>query len=274
MEHSFLMESVLADAKHHRKDVRILWLDLKNAFGSVPHALLWRSIRQLGVPAAFIDIYREIYRGSSQRVRCSEGYTPEIPCRLGIKQGCPLSPLLFNLALEALLPALDGTNHGYIMDNGTTIKQLAFADDLCVIATSNEDVQNALNVIRDFSSWTGLRLNTRKCGCLSAINSSSKGRYVEPISPLYGDEAIPALQWEDKYQYLGIATGRIHSGNRDKLSSSILEIVDKILASKLTEWQKVDALNRFALSKGTSQLHSSGQPDLGSRTRLGSEEKG
>jgi len=121
MEHSFLMESVLADAKRRRKDVQILWVDLKNAFGSVPHALLWRSMRQLGVPAAFIDICREIYRGSSQRVQCSESYTPEIPCRLGIKQGCPLSPLLFNLALEALLPALDGANHGYVMDNGTTI---------------------------------------------------------------------------------------------------------------------------------------------------------
>ena len=51
--------------------------------------------------------------------------------------------------------------------------------------------------------------------------------------------------------------GRTYSGNRDKLSSSILEIVDKILASKLTEWQKVDALNLFALSKATSQIHSS-----------------
>lgn len=65
-EHCFLMESLLCDAKRRKKDVRILWLDLKNAFGSVSHDLLWLMMRRLKVPEAFVDICREIYSGSSR----------------------------------------------------------------------------------------------------------------------------------------------------------------------------------------------------------------
>ena len=120
------------------------------------------------------------------------------------------------------------------MDNGTTIKQLAFFGDLCTIAASKEDVQNILNVIQDFSSWTGLRLNAWKCGCCSSINSSSRGRYVEPFSPLYSDDAIPTLQWEDKYQYLSMQ--REKPSRTTGTNSPPPRIADKILASKVAEW--------------------------------------
>ena len=46
-EHTFLMESLLSDSKRRRKTLRIAWLDLRNAFGSVPHALLWKMMERL-----------------------------------------------------------------------------------------------------------------------------------------------------------------------------------------------------------------------------------
>ena len=64
-EHCFLMESLLCDAKRRKKDLRIMWLDLKNTFGSVSHELLWLMMQKLGVPTSFINICQEIYAGSS-----------------------------------------------------------------------------------------------------------------------------------------------------------------------------------------------------------------
>ena len=121
-EHSFLMESLMCDAKRRRKDVHILWLDLRNVFGSFSHELLWFMMNRLQVPTPFIDLCKSIYAGSSQRVRCGEGFTDDIPVNVGIKQGCPLSPFLFNLALEALLPALDRATSGYSMETLSVIK--------------------------------------------------------------------------------------------------------------------------------------------------------
>ena len=256
-EHSFIMESVMSDAKRRRKDVRIMWLDLRNAFGSVSHDLLWLMMRRLQVPEHFIDLCQEIYTGSTQRVRCKEGYTDDIPVSVGIKQGCPLSPLLFNLALEALLPALNARSTGYTLENGSTVKQLVFADDISLVTPSKAELEGMLLIVHQFCEWSGLSLNVRKCGCLSIINSSARGRYVEPFSPCFGDQCIPALRWEDTYRYLGVEVGRQRSGTLDNLSKEIEATVDKILETRLADWQKLDAINTFALSKTTYVLSSS-----------------
>ena len=257
VEHAFLMESIISDAKRRRKDLKILWLDLKNAFGAVSHDLLWLMMRRLGVPQEFTTICQEIFAGSTQRIRCAEGFTGEIPVNVGIKQGCPLSPLLFNIALESLLPILSESAEGYVMSSGVAIKQLAYADDICVTSSSRAEMSSLLEVIREFSEWSGLPLNIRKCGCLSMINSSSRGRYVETFSPKLGDQHIPALSWEDTYRYLGVDVGRPRSATPERLKDEILVMVDKILESRLTDWHKLDAINTFALSKATYALSTS-----------------
>ena len=70
------------------------------------------------------------------------------------------------------------------------------------------------------------------------------------------------LKWEDTYRYLGEQVGRMRLGGADELSNEILGVVDKILQSKLTDWQKLDAINLFALSKATYHLSTSLQTGL------------
>ena len=127
-------------------------------------------IQRLQVPTPFIQLCQAIYSGSSQRVRCSEGFTDDIPVNVSIKQGCLLSPLLFNLTLKALLPALNRATSGYNMENSSRLKQLAYADDLCVVATTKEEITSL-----EFCAWSGLSLNVGKCGCLSLINQQFPG---------------------------------------------------------------------------------------------------
>ena len=67
----------------------------------------------LKAPSQFTNIWKEIYNNSSWRVRIADGLTDEIKLSQGIKQGCPLSPLLFNLVLEDLLPHMEKMDSGY-----------------------------------------------------------------------------------------------------------------------------------------------------------------
>ena len=138
--------------------------------------------------------------------------------------------------------------------SGSRLKQLAYADDLCAVATSKDGISAILSIVEEFCAWLGLSHNVGKCGCLSLINSSSRG---EPFSPEFLGQPIPALKWEDTYCYLGVEVGRPRSGSADNLRTEILSTVDKILASYLTDWQKMDAINLFALSKATYQLSTS-----------------
>ena len=84
-----------------------------------------------------------------------------------------------------------------------------------------------MEVVTEFTGWSHLSLNVGKCGCLSMMNRGSRGRYVEPFSPLYGSEPIPALKWEDTYKYLGVEIGR--PKRVDPLLQQIEELVDTIL---------------------------------------------
>ena len=64
-EHSFLLRSVLEDSKIRNKNVTIVWLDLRNAFGSVQYATMWSMMHQLGIPTSFRKLYENIYSGSN-----------------------------------------------------------------------------------------------------------------------------------------------------------------------------------------------------------------
>ena len=171
--------------------MRVVWLDLKNAFGSVPHNTMWEMMKRLDVPAHFVSICQEIYQNSTQRAKSAEGCTHPISVRRGIKQGCPLSPLLFNLVLDGILPNLERVEDGYRFGGGATIKSLAYADDLCIVGTMKDRINHMLEMITDFFKWAGLDLNPSKCGSLSMINNK-KQKYVEPFEPNIADgQTIP-----------------------------------------------------------------------------------
>ena len=144
--------------------------------------------------------------------------------------------------------------------NGTKVTQKVFADDICLITKTKEEVEELLTALEDFCTWFGLSVNPNKCGCLSLVDRSCyRGSYVEDFSPLYRRKIIHSLQWDDTYRYLGVEVGRGRGVSRNSLREDILNIVEKILASKLTPWQKVDVVNTFALSKVTYALHMSQQ---------------
>ena len=80
-----------------------------------------------------------------------------------MKQGCPLSPILFNIALEGLLQHLTSSGLGYTIAE-SSLNSLAYADDLCVMAASRPQFQTLLNRCSAFTSWAGLTFNPKSVG--------------------------------------------------------------------------------------------------------------
>ena len=163
LEHAFLMRSMMEDARCSKRPLHLVWFDLRNIFGSVPHKLLWFSLRSIGVPDEVVSILMDIYEGSSFQVQTAGGLTSEIPQDRGVKQGCPLSPLLFNLAVEGLLRGIQvSSSRGY-----------SLSEEL--------DIVMMLVRLEEFSSWAKLRFNVAKCASLSTTYRSGK-RVVLPTS--------------------------------------------------------------------------------------------
>ncbi|GFT18415.1 retrovirus-related Pol polyprotein from type-2 retrotransposable element R2DM, partial [Nephila pilipes] len=122
IEHNFLLAQSLELAKRNKTDIFLAFLDISNAFGSIPHEVIFKVMEREGVDAEFSTMIENIYLGSSTCVLSEEGPTEPIPILRGVKQGCPLSGILFNLAINHVLVDVQGEQEGH--------KILAFADDL------------------------------------------------------------------------------------------------------------------------------------------------
>jgi hypothetical protein len=78
-------------------------VDFKKVFNIVPREMLWQVLARLGVEGRFLRCLQVMYATDTVRINHpSEGVTFSFRCQQGVKQGCPLSPLLFGLYLDAL----------------------------------------------------------------------------------------------------------------------------------------------------------------------------
>ncbi|KAG6932623.1 hypothetical protein G0U57_021005, partial [Chelydra serpentina] len=75
-EHNFVLQTAIHIARRARKQCAIAWLDLANAFGSMPHQHIFDMLREFGMPENFLQLVREMYEGCTTTIRSMEGETP------------------------------------------------------------------------------------------------------------------------------------------------------------------------------------------------------
>ena len=85
-EHSFLLQSIIADARRSHKNVFVAWLVLRNAFGSIPYSAISTTLTHIGVPLPMIEMICNSYSGATTQIRT--GFTADTLILSGMKQGC------------------------------------------------------------------------------------------------------------------------------------------------------------------------------------------
>jgi hypothetical protein len=127
--------AALEDSKLTQQDIYLLYIDFKNAFGSIDHARLLSIMADLGYPQDAINLIGNIYSNSSTIFFGSHfGKTKPVHIQRGTIQGDTLSPYLFIISLKPLLRWLERDNLGYKLKTSQyTINFVAYADDLAII---------------------------------------------------------------------------------------------------------------------------------------------
>ena len=112
-----------------------------------------------------LNCIKAMYACDSAAVKSTEGIGAVFKCYMGVKQGCPLSPNLFGLFIDALEKVmLQLPNKGAMpkLDTGKAVPLLMFADDLLVLSTSPEGLQEQLDALQGFCAQRKLTVNTTK----------------------------------------------------------------------------------------------------------------
>ena len=90
-------------AERHGLQLYMLALDYSKAFDSIPHAKLVESLRRLGAPPHMTRLVEMLYVSPRFRIKIQEGISDEYEQKIGIRQGCPLSPYLYIIATSCLM---------------------------------------------------------------------------------------------------------------------------------------------------------------------------
>ena len=165
----------------------------------------------------------------------------------GVKQDCPISPILFNLTLELVVRAVTvAARAGRCSPrvHGHDIPVLAYADDLVLLSNSGEGLQKLL--VTASAMATKLRLTFKPSKCATLSLACRRGQRVLPSVYQVQGGGIPALTEEEHYRYLGVPIGLYRSGESlEALVAKMTEDIGKVESSLLAPWQKLDAIRTF-----------------------------
>ena len=123
----------------------------------------------MGIPDHLTCLLRNLYAGHKATVRTGHGTIDWFEIKKGIREGCVLSPCLFNLYAEYIMrnAGLDEAQVG-IKTAGRNINNFRYADDITLMAESEEELKSLLMKVKEESEKTGLKLNIQKTKILTS----------------------------------------------------------------------------------------------------------
>jgi len=158
---------IMEKMREHQLPLYMCFVDFKKAFDCVSHEQLWLSMVEMGYPAHIINLITELYRKQTAKVKIAGILSSEFRIRRGVRQGCVISPTLFNILSEMVMrEALKGYKGG-IHVGGRRITNLRYADDIVLMASTEAELQDLVTRLDREGQKKGLEINMSKTKCMA-----------------------------------------------------------------------------------------------------------
>ena len=173
------------------------FIDFRKAYDSISRTKLWRRLSDIGVGRKLFRSIQSLYSSVTSCVRVNRLHTDWFDVNCGLRQGCIVSPVLFNLYINDLALYLKSLGKGIKCD-GDKVCILLYADDIVLLADTEQDLQFMLNALHDWCASNDIVINVRKSNVIH-FRSPSMGRTNFNFKCGNG-----SLEIVDKYVYLGL----------------------------------------------------------------------
>lgn len=201
-----LVRDLIDYANENNEGAALLFLDQEKAFDRVSHEFLYNVLNSFGFGNSFIHWIQLLYSNASTRINVNGFLTDRIALKSGVRQGCPLSALLYVMVIEILALQLRANPNiiGFTIQ-GQKIISSHYSDDAVIKITQNQCFKEVYKELKDYEIASGARVNYEKTKGLWL--GKWRDRCDDPFAGLYEDNSR-VIKWTNKnVKNLGIFVG-------------------------------------------------------------------
>lgn len=251
-ENIAMLASLLEDSRRNLRELHVASLDLAKAFDSVNHHAITDTLVRRGLSEEFVRYIERAYNNSSTVLEVDGDRSHTINVLRGVRQGDPLSSIIFALVVDDILAEVP-REVGYTIE-GTLVNAIAYADDLLIVTSTVSGMNITLSRVQARAELAGLTLNTSKCTALSIVPAGKEKKYKilsEPQFHLADGSYLKQLVASQEWRYLGIDLRPI---GPKKASSDLVPMLDRLSKAPLKPQQRLQIVRCFMIPRYYHQL--------------------
>ena len=183
--------------KLKNKNHVIISIDEGKSFDKIQHPYMIKTLQKVGTEGTYLNIIKAIYDKPTANIILNGEKLKALPLKSGTRQGCTLSPLLFNIVLEVLAMAIKEKEIKGIQIGIEEVKLSLFADDMILYIENPKDAtRKLLELINEFGRVAGYKIKAQKSLAFLYTNNERSEREIK--------ETIPFTTATKIIKYLGI----------------------------------------------------------------------
>ena len=231
-DHIFLLKTIIDFYKSKKRHIYACFVDFSSAFPSVWRNGLYYKLLKEGISSKFVNIVKSLYSNTECAIKIDNKISDTFKSTIGTRQGCNLSPTLFNFYTNDLPKLLSESDVDPVQLDKKPIPLLMYADDIVLLSKSQKGLQCALNVLSLYCHKWKLSINMKKTKIMifNSRNDPSKKFFIN------SDQ----LAITGQYTYLGIIFTP---------SGSFKRAIDTLTLKATKAWNSIS--QNFSIWNGT-----------------------
>ena len=171
--------------KLKNKNHMIISIDAEKAFDKIQHPFMIKTLQKVGIEGTYINIIKAIYNKPTANIILNGEKLKTFPLRSGTRQGCPLSPVLFNIVLDAVATAIrEEKEIKGIQIGKEEVKLSLFIDDMILyLKIPKCATRKYLELINESSNISGYKINAQKSLAFLYTNNERSEREIKETIP-------------------------------------------------------------------------------------------